>query len=124
MSNILYKDESYSIVGALFEVYNNLGSGFAEIVYKDALEYEFKSRDIPFQREKEYIINYKDVILPHKFYADFIVFDKIILEIKSVENLHDKHIAQCINYLKVSSCRLAILANFHKDLLDHKRIIL
>ncbi|HMC00249.1 MAG TPA: GxxExxY protein [Flavobacteriaceae bacterium] len=124
MSNILYKNESYSIVGALFEVYNNLGSGFAEILYKDALEYEFKSRDIPFQREKEYIINYKDVILPHKFYADFIVFDKIILEIKSVENLHDKHIAQCINYLKVSSCRLAILANFHKDLLDHKRIIL
>jgi len=124
MSNILYKNESYSIVGALFEVYNNLGSGFAEILYKDALEYEFKSRDIPFQREKEYIINYKDVILPHKFYADFIVFDKIILEIKSVENLHDKHIAQCINYLKVSSCRLAILANFHKDLLDHKRLIL
>lgn len=124
MSNIIYKDESYTIVGALFEVYNNLGSGFSEIVYKDALEYEFKKLDIPFSREKEFKVTYKDIVLKHKFYADFVVFDKIILEIKSVENLHDKHIAQCLNYLKVSQCKLAILANFHKDLLDHKRIIL
>jgi GxxExxY protein len=124
MSNILYKNESYSIVGVLFDVYNNLGSGFSEIVYKDALEYEFNDLNIPFEREKEFKINYKEIILPHKFYADFVVFDKIILEIKSIENLHDKHIAQCINYLKVSNCKLAILANFHKDFLDHKRIVL
>lgn len=124
MSNILYKNESYSIVGALFDVYNHLGSGFSEIVYKDALEYEFKSLYIPFQREKEFKINYKNIVLTHTFYADFVVFDKIILEIKSVENLHDKHLAQCLNYLKVSNCKLAILANFHKDLLDHKRIVL
>lgn len=124
MSNILYKNESYSIIGALFDVYNNLGSGFAEIVYKDALEYEFKLRNINYQREKEYTINYKDITLQHKFYADFVIFDKIILEIKSIENLNDKHLAQCINYLKVSNCKLATLANFHKDLLDHKRIIL
>ena len=123
MSNILYKEESYAIVGALFDVYNNLGSGFLEIVYKDALSYEFQQRGIPFGREKEFSISYKDHILPHKFYADFVVFDKIILEIKSVENLHDKHLAQCLNYLKVSGCKLAILANFHKDLLDHRRII-
>jgi GxxExxY protein len=124
MSNIIYKDESYSIVGVLFEVYNNLGSGFSEIVYKDAIQYELKTQNISFQREKEFKVQYKDVILPHKFYADFVVFDKIILEIKSVENLHDKHVAQCINYLKVSNFKLAILANFHKDLLDHKRIVL
>lgn len=124
MSNILYKNESYTIVGALFDVYNNLGSGFSEIVYKDALEYEFKNLNIPFEREKEFKINYKEIILPHKFYADFVVFDKIILKIKSAENLHEKYVAQCINYLKVSNCRLAILANFHKDLLDHKRIVL
>jgi GxxExxY protein len=124
MSNLIYKEESYAIVGALFGVYNNLGSGFSEIVYKDALEYEFKTHDIPFKREKEFCVTYKDIILPHKFYADFVVFDKIILEIKSIENLHDKHISQCINYLKVSNCKLAILANFHKDLLDHKRIVL
>lgn len=124
MANILYKEESYSIVGVLFEVYNNLGSGFSEIVYKDALEYEFCQRNILFEREKEYSVKYKDYTLPHKFYADFVVQEKIILEVKSVENLHDKYFAQCINYLKVSGCRLAILANFHKDLLDHRRIVL
>ncbi|MFD0991214.1 GxxExxY protein [Mariniflexile jejuense] len=124
MSNIIYKDESYAIAGVLFDVYNNLGSGFSEIVYKDAIEYEFKTQNILFQREKEFKVQYKDVILPHKFYADFVLFDKIILEIKSSENLNDKHIAQCINYLKVSNLKLAILANFHKDLLDHKRIVL
>lgn len=124
MSRIVYKDESYEIVGLLFEVYNNLGSGFSEIVYKDAIEHEFKLRNIPFLREKEYSVTYKDTILKHKFYADFVVFDKIILEIKSVELLTDKHTAQCINYLKVSGCKLSILANFHKDFLDHKRIVL
>ncbi|MCC8361456.1 GxxExxY protein [Salinimicrobium sediminilitoris] len=124
MANILYKDESYALVGALFEVYNNLGSGFSEIVYKDALEYELKNRKIQFTREKEFSVSYKDIILPHKFYADFVVDEKIILEIKAVENSHDKFFAQCINYLKASNCRLAILANFHKDLLDHRRILL
>ena len=124
MSKILYKEESYAIVGALFEVYNDLGSGFSEIVYKDALEIEFERLNIDFQREQEFTVNYKGVILPHKFYADFVIFDRIILEVKCVENLNDKHLAQCLNYLKVSGCRLALLANFHKDLLDHKRIIL
>jgi len=124
MSKIIYKNESYAIVGVLFEVYNNLGSGFSEIVYKDAIEHEFRLRNINFQREKAFTVSYKDIILKHKFHADFVVFDKIILEIKSIENLNDKHIAQCINYLKVSQCKLAILVNFHKDLLDHKRIVL
>ncbi|HET8754160.1 MAG TPA: GxxExxY protein [Salinimicrobium sp.] len=124
MSEIIYKEESYAVVGALFDVYNHLRSGFLEIVYKDALCYEFGLRRNPFEREKKYSITYKDRILPHNFYADFVLFDKIILEIKSVENLHDKYIAQCLNYLRVSKCKLAILANFHKDLLDHQRIIL
>jgi GxxExxY protein len=124
MSNIIYKDESYKLIGVLFDVYNNLGSGFSEIVYKDALEYEFKLLNIQYEREKEYSVNYKEVILKHKFYADFVVFDKIILEIKSAKYLHEKHISQCINYLKVSKCKLAILANFREDFLEHKRIIL
>ena len=124
MAEIIHKKESYAIVGTLFDVYNHLGSGFSEIVYKDAIELEFKIRDIPFEREKKYTVSYKGVTLPHKFYADFVVFNKIILEIKAIENIHDKHIAQCINYLKVSENKLAILANFHKDLLDHKRIVL
>jgi len=124
MSELIYKKESYAIIGVLFEVYNNLGSGFSEIVYKDALEYEFKQLDIPFIREKQYNVNYKDITLKHNFYADFVVFNKIILEIKSVESFHDKHLAQCINYLKVSKLKLAILANFHESSLDYRRIVL
>jgi len=124
MTDILYKTESYQLVGILFEVHNNLGKGFSEIVYKDALEYEFKNSLIQFEREKEYSVNYKDTILKHKFYADFVVLDKIILEIKSCKSLNDEHIAQCINYLKVSNNKLAILVNFNKDSLEYKRIIL
>ena len=124
MSEIIFKEESFQIVGILFEVHNNLGGGFSEIVYKDALEYEFKNLNIPFEREKEYVVKHKDTILNHKFYADFILFDKIILELKSCEKLDPKHIAQCINYLKVSSNKLAILANFNNKSLEYKRIVL
>lgn len=124
MADIIYKDESYTIVGVLFEVYNNLGSGFSEIVYKDAIEYELEQNNIPFKREKEFSVTYKNTTLKHKFYADFVIFDKIILEIKAIEKLNDVHTSQCINYLKVSQYKLAIIANFHKEFLDHKRIIL
>lgn len=121
---MIYKKESYDIVGTLFEVHNNLGGGFLEVVYKDALEYEFKKKNITFEREKEYVINYKDVILKHRFFADFIVFDKIVIEIKSVKEFHPKHIAQCINYLKVSGNKLCILVNFQNESLEFKRIVL
>ena len=124
MSEIIFKEESFQIVGILFEVHNNLGGGFSEIVYKDALEYEFKNLNIPFEREKEYVVKYKDTILNHKFYADFVLFDKIILELKSCEKIDPKHIAQSINYLKVSSNKLAILANFNNKSLEYKRIVL
>ena len=89
MSKILYQQESYQIMGILFDVHRNLGGGFSEIVYKDALEYEFKKANIPFEREKEYLVNYKDIILDHKFYADFVLFDQIILEIKSSDLVHN-----------------------------------
>ena len=79
MANIIYKEESYTIMGCLFEVHNNLGGGFSEIVYKDALEYELKSKNVQYEREKMYSVNYKDIILPHKFYADFVIMDKTIL---------------------------------------------
>lgn len=124
MTDILFKTESYNLVGILFEVHNNLGKGFSEIVYKDALEYEFKNSLIEFEREKEYSVNYKNTILKHKFYADFVIMDKIILEIKSCKSLNDEHISQCLNYLKVSKNKLAILVNFNKDSLEYKRIIL
>lgn len=76
------------------------------------------------EREKEFSVSYKDIILKHKFYADFVVYDKIILEIKTVELLTDVHLGQCINYLKVSKNRLAILANFKGEGLEYKRVVL
>ena len=111
-------------MGILFEVHNNLGRGFSEIVYKDALEYEFRNSLIQFEREREYVVRYKDITLKHKFYADFIVYDKIILEIKVCKSLNEDHLQQCLNYLKVSKNKLAILVNFNSDLLEYKRIIL
>ncbi len=124
MTDLIYKEESYKIIGLCFEVHNNLGPGFLEIVYKDALEFEFKKAGIPFEREKKYEINYKGVVLPHKFYADFIVYDKIILEIKSVAAIVDEFIAQAINYLKVSKNKLALIVNFGELSLNYKRIVL
>jgi len=76
MDKILYKEESYRIIGKCMEVHNNLGAGFLEIVYKDALEYEFGKANIPYEREKVYEVNYKEIILPHRFYADFVVNTK------------------------------------------------
>ena len=124
MADIIYKAESFSVIGLSMEVHNNLGKGFLEIVYKDALEYEFRKNSIPFEREKEYIINYKDMILPHKFYADFVVLDKIILEIKGMSGIADEHIAQAINYLKVSGCKLGLIVNFGQLSLQYKRVVL
>ncbi len=123
MSNYLYEEETYKIIGALMEVHKNLGKGFSEIVYKDAFEYELNKINFFFEREKEYLVHYKDVILNHKFYADFVVLDKIIIEIKSVNTFDEKHISQCLNYLHVSGHRLAILVNFNKTSLEYKRII-
>lgn len=119
----IFKKETYQIVGILFEVHKNLGKGFSEIVYKDALEYEFLKNNIPFEREKEFKVKYKDTFLKHKFYADFVVFDSIILEIKTVECFNASHFNQCLNYLKISGDKLAILANFNLISLEYKRII-
>ena len=124
MSDLIYKEDSYKIIGKCMEIHNNLGAGFLEIVYKDALEYEFKRAGIPYEREKEYEVNYKDIILPHKFYADFVVYEKIILEVKAVSGIADKFIAQAINYLKVSQNRLALIVNFGELKLNYKRIVL
>ena len=124
MSEFVYADETYKIIGICMEVHNNLGAGFAEIVYKDALEYEFKKAGIPFEREKEYEVKYKDIILPHKFYADFVVFDKIILEVKGVKAIIPEFYAQCINYLKVSQNKIALLVNFGELRLHYERVIL
>ncbi len=124
MGEIIYKEESYNIIGKCFEVHNNLGPGFMEIVYKDALEYEFKKAGIPYKREVKFAVNYKEIILAHKFYAVFVVFDKIILEVKATKTIADEFIAQSINYLKVSGNKLALLVNFGELALKSKRLVL
>ena len=117
------KEEYFKVVGICMEVHRILGGGLLEIVYKDALEYEFRKHNISFQREKEYNIKYKDIVLAHKFYADFIVYDEIILEIKASKDIIDEHIAQTINYLKLADSDLGIIVNFNKKSLEHKRVI-
>lgn len=124
MKDLVYKQESYAIIGICMEVHNNLGSGFSEIVYKDALEYEMNQAGILYEREKEYAVYYKGTLLPHKFYADFVVFDKIILEVKGTADIADEYIAQSINYLKVSENKLALIVNFGETKLNYKRIVL
>lgn len=104
-------------------MHNELGGGLLEVVYADAVEYELKMRNIPYEREKKYQVHYKDIVLPHHFFADFVVYDKIILELKSASHLHEIYFAHCLNYLKISNLKLAILANFEADKLIHHRII-
>ncbi|WP_296682854.1 GxxExxY protein [Flavobacterium sp.] len=123
MEDYLHKDKTYQIIGILFEVHKNLGKGFSEIVYKDAIEFEFSQLNIPFEREKEFSVNYKNTILKHKFYADFVVHNKIILEIKTVDCFNANHYNQCLNYLKISNNELALLVNFNSVSLEYKRIV-
>ena len=124
MTDLIYKEEAYNIIGKCMEVHNNLGAGFLEIVYKDALEFEFKKAGIEYEREVKYEVNYKGIILPHKFFADFVVYNNIILEVKALsKGFADEHIAQCINYLKVSGNKLSLLVNFGELKLNYKRIV-
>ena len=123
MDDLIYKEECYKIVGLLYEVHKNLGRGLSQIVYKDALEFELNESNIHYEREKEYTVKYKNSILKHKFYADFIIHDKIILEIKTVECFNNSHYNQCLNYLKISGNKLAILVNFNLNSLEYKRIV-
>lgn len=122
--NYPLQEETYEIIGIAMEIHRLLGKGFSEIVYKDAFEYEFKQNNIFYEREKEFSIKYKETILPHKFYADFVVFDKIILEVKSKRGVVDEHYAQVLNYLAISNLEVGLLINFHEKSLEHKRIVL
>ncbi|MBX7042970.1 MAG: GxxExxY protein [Ignavibacteria bacterium] len=124
MEKIILKEESFEIIGKCMEVHNYLGAGFLEIVYKDALEVEFQRANIPYERERMYEVNYKGLTLPHRFYADFVVLDKIILEVKCVTGIADNFIAQSLNYLRVSGNQLALIVNFGKPRLEYKRVVL
>lgn len=124
MSELMYKAESYQLIGLCMEVHRELGKGHDEVVYKDALEFECKQNQIPLSREKKYSIRYKTIILPHTYRADFVVFDTILLEAKAVEHLTDSHVKQVLNYLAASKLRLGLLVNFGEDSLVYKRVVL
>ncbi|MDZ4794171.1 MAG: GxxExxY protein [Bacteroidota bacterium] len=101
------QDETEKIIQTGIEIHKILGAGFLEIVYKDAFEYEYRNQDILYVREKDYIIQYKKAVLPHKFYVDFVVFDKVIVEIKAkAAGIAEEDYAQTINYLKCSDAKL------------------
>ena len=121
-NEILYKNESFRIIGAAMEVHRVLGCGFVEVIYQEALEEEFKKRAIPYEREKEILINYKGRPLSKTFRADFVCYDDIILELKAVSDFTDDHYAQIYSYLKASNLSLGILINFGKANLDYQRI--
>jgi GxxExxY protein len=118
------EQDTYKIIGICMEVHRILGPGLLEIVYKDALEIEFKENNIPFEREKEFIIEYKGKALPHKFYADFIVNEDIILEVKAVKEFSKEHIAQILNYLKLANSEIGLMVNFQTKSLEYKRYAL
>ena len=122
---IIYKDESYNVVGAAFHVYNNLGHGFLEAVYQEALEIAFQRRNIPYEREKELNIIYDGVQLKQTYKADFVCYGKIIVELKAVSKLDDAHRSQVYNYLHATGYRLGLLLNFGcSDELEKERIVL
>ena len=121
-SNILFKEESYRIIGAAMEVHRVLGCGFVEAIYQEALEKEFALRNIPFEREKELSVNYKGNTLSKSFKADFICYNKIILELKAVKEFADEHYAQIYNYLRASGMDLGILINFGTASIEFERV--
>lgn len=112
MAEILFKDESYRIIGSCFEVYNQKGFGFTEPIYQECLAKEFLLQDIPFVPQPELPLTYKGIPLEQKFRPDFICYNKIIVEIKSVSALTDAHRAQILNYLHSTGFELGLLVNF------------
>jgi GxxExxY protein len=121
---LLYEEECYKIVGACMEVHSTLGCGFLEPVYQDALAIEFEQRGILFEREKELQIVYKGIILQKAYKADFICYDKIIVELKALNQLTNDHAAQILNYLKATQKRVGLLINFGSPSLQHERYVL
>ncbi len=117
------KDETFKIIGACIEVHNQLGNGFLESVYKDALEIEFGLQNISYEREKSYEIVYKGQKLKRKYIADFIIFETVVLEVKAQDFIVKANYAQTINYLKTSKNKVGLLVNFGEASLKFKRLI-
>ena len=123
-NDILYKEECYQIIGACMNVHKELGPGFLEAVYQESLTLEFLEQGIPFEKEKDIRIVYKGKTLDKYYKADFLCFDKIIVELKALSELSNDHIAQLLNYLKATKLRVGLLVNFGSSSLVYKRLIL
>lgn len=122
---LIHSEESYKINGAAFHVYNKLGPGFLESVYQEALEIEFKRRNIPYEREKELKIIYDGIELKQTYKADFVCYGKIIVELKAVSDLVDAHTSQVYNYLHATGFKLGLIYNFGNTLsLEKQRIVI
>ncbi|MEN9662813.1 MAG: hypothetical protein RL324_1762 [Verrucomicrobiota bacterium] len=125
MSELIYADECYRIVGACFEVYKDKGCGFLEGVFQECMELELELQGIPFVAQAPLALSYKGRPLKQKYVADLVCFDKIILEIKAVDHLADEHRAQVLNYLHATGCKLGLLVNFgHYPKVEWERIVL
>ncbi len=125
MSEIIYKQESYDICGAVFEVYNEMGCGYLEAVYGECLAREFAARGIEYVCQPELVVEYKGHLLEQRYKPDFICFGKIVVEIKSAKQLAPEHAAQTMNYLKMGKMKLGLLVNFgHCPGVEIKRIVL
>lgn len=122
---LILKEEVYDIIGAAMEVYKQLGQGFLEPVYQEALEIEFQLRQVPFESQKELEIFYKNRKLKKQYIPDFVCFDQIIVEIKALDKLTSKEWSQLMNYLKATGIKLGLLINFgSKNGIEWKRIVL
>ncbi len=121
---LIYKQEAYEIVGAAMEVHQQLGAGFLEAVYQEALEIELRNRGIPHQVYQRLGIKYKDIQLAKVYITDVVCYDNIIVEIKALSSLLPEHEAQTLNYLKATGCKLGILINFGESSLAYKRLVL
>jgi GxxExxY protein len=123
MADIVFKEESYKIIGSCLTVFNKLGSGFLESVYQEALEIQFKQDNVPFEKEKRLHIKFDDIQLNKFFKADYICFGSIIVELKTTPFIHKNDTAQVLNYLRATDMRLGILVNFGEKSLTYKRIL-
>lgn len=121
--DLIYKEESYLIIGACMEVHRELGSGFLEAVYQEALALEFKRKGIPYKQETKLEISYKGQTLLKYYEADFVCYNKIILETKALNELSSGHESQVINYLKTTGFKLGLLINFGAESMEYKRLI-
>lgn len=123
MTDIVFKKESYAIMGACFAVHNALGEGFLEAVYHEALEKEFQKQSIPFKKEVRLNLYYQGIELKKTYRADFVCYDKIIVEIKAVKMMPKAFYRQVKNYLKSTNYRLGLLINFGSPSVEYKRIL-